>query len=67
MNPFALHGPAFLGFYAATGIFALLLQYFWSRAKEAAGVALATLAPYLSRYNRSVAGNAAELAGNVWP
>ncbi|MBI3369468.1 MAG: tetratricopeptide repeat protein [Burkholderiales bacterium] len=36
------------------------------RMREAAGIALATLAPYLSRYNRSVAGNAAELASKVW-
>lgn len=35
MNPFALHGPAFLAFYAAVGIFALVLQYVWSRANEA--------------------------------
>jgi hypothetical protein len=36
------------------------------RTKEAAGIALATLAPYLSRYSRSVAENAAELATSVW-
>ncbi|HEX7557590.1 MAG TPA: tetratricopeptide repeat protein [Usitatibacter sp.] len=31
------------------------------RAMEAAGLALLTLAPHLTRYNRSMAGNAAEL------
>jgi hypothetical protein len=31
------------------------------RAVEAACLALTTLAPHLSRYNRSVAGNAAEI------
>ncbi len=36
------------------------------RAVEAAGLALSTLAPHLSRYNRSVAGNAAELVGKTW-
>ena len=34
------------------------------RAVEAAGLALSALAPHLSRYNRSVAGNAAELHKN---
>jgi len=36
------------------------------RAEEAAGIALCTLAPYLSRYNRSVSENAAELVKNTW-
>ena len=36
------------------------------RAVEAAGLALAVLAPHLSRYNRSMAGNAAELAKRTW-
>lgn len=36
------------------------------RAVEAAGLALCALAPYLSRYNRSVAGNAAELVQKTW-
>ena len=36
------------------------------RAREAAGLALCVLAPRLSRYNRSVAGNAAELVGKRW-
>ncbi len=36
------------------------------RAVEAAGLAICTLAPYLSRYNRSLAGNAALLAQRTW-
>lgn len=36
------------------------------RAVEAAGLALCALAPYLSRYNRSVAANAAELVAKTW-
>ena len=36
------------------------------RAVEAAGLALSALAPHLSRYNRSVAGNAAELVTKTW-
>ncbi len=36
------------------------------RVTEAAGLALLTLAPHLSRYNRSVAGNAAELVTKTW-
>ena len=36
------------------------------RAKEAAGLALSALAPRLSRYNRSVAGNAADLVEKTW-
>ena len=36
------------------------------RAAEAAGLALCALAPYLSRYNRSVAANAAELVAKTW-
>ena len=36
------------------------------RAAEAAGLALCALAPHLTRYNRSVAGNAAELVGKTW-
>ena len=35
------------------------------RAVEAACLALTTLAPHLSRYNRSVAGNAAEILKNT--
>ena len=36
------------------------------RAVEAAGLALSTLAPHLSRYNRSVSGNAADLVAKTW-
>jgi hypothetical protein len=36
------------------------------RAMEAAGLALCTLAPYLSRYNRSMARNAAMLVRRTW-
>jgi hypothetical protein len=33
---------------------------------EAAGLALCTLAPYLTRYNRSIGANAAELVTKTW-
>ena len=33
---------------------------------EAVGLALSVLAPYLSRYNRSISGNAAELVTKTW-
>jgi Tetratrico peptide repeat len=36
------------------------------RAVEAVGLALLTLAPHLSRYNRSMAANAAELVKKAW-
>ena len=36
------------------------------RAMEAVGLALSALAPHLSRYQRSVAGNAAELIAKTW-
>jgi hypothetical protein len=36
------------------------------RATEAAGLALCTLAPHLSRYNRSMFRNAAELVAKTW-
>ncbi len=36
------------------------------RAKEAAGLALCTLAPHLSRYTRSVKGNASAWATKTW-
>ena len=36
------------------------------RAVEAAGLALSALAPHLSRYNRSVSANAAELVAKTW-
>jgi hypothetical protein len=36
------------------------------RSMEAAGLALSALAPYLSRYNRSVSGNAAGLVARTW-
>jgi len=36
------------------------------RATEAAGLALCTLAPRLSRYNRSIFGNASRLVSKTW-
>jgi len=36
------------------------------RGAEAAGLALCALAPYLSRYNRAVSENAAELVAKTW-
>lgn len=57
-NPRALHDEACA---------VLALTYVaQGRAKEAAGLALSALAPHLSRYNRSVAGNAAELVAKTW-
>ena len=57
-NPRALHDEARA---------VLALTYVaQGRAKEAAGLALSALAPHLSRYNRSVAGNAAELVAKTW-
>jgi hypothetical protein len=57
-NPRALHDEARA---------VLALTYVaQGRTKEAAGLALSTLAPHLSRYNRAVAGNAAELVGKTW-
>ena len=35
-------------------------------ANEAAGLALCALVPYLSRYNRSMSRNAAQLVGKTW-
>ena len=36
------------------------------RATEAAGLALCVLAPHLTRYDRSVTGNATELVAKTW-
>lgn len=57
-NPRALHDEA-------RAILALTYVA-QGRAVEAAGLALAVLAPHLSRYNRSVAGNASELVDKRW-
>jgi hypothetical protein len=57
-NPRALHDEARA---------VLALTYIaQGRAKEAAGLALSTLAPHLSRYSRSMSANAAELVGKTW-
>jgi Tetratrico peptide repeat len=46
---------------------ALALTYVaQGRATEAAGLALCALAPHLSRYNRSMARNAAQLLSKTW-
>jgi len=37
MNPFALHGPAFLAFYAVVGVVGIGIQYFWTRFQESLG------------------------------
>jgi len=37
MNPFALHGPAFLAFYAMVGIAGLGIQFLWTRIQESLG------------------------------
>jgi uncharacterized protein (TIGR04222 family) len=37
MNPFALHGPAFLAFYAAVGLAGIGIQYAWIRLEESLG------------------------------
>ena len=57
-NPRALHDEA-----RATLALTYVAQ---GRAAEAAGLALFTLAPHLSRYNRSVSENAAELVARTW-
>lgn len=57
-NPRALHDEARA---------VLALTYVsQDRANEAAGLALAVLAPHLSRYNRSMSANAAELVEKTW-
>lgn len=57
-NPRALHDEARA---------VLALTYVaQGRAKEAAGLALSALVPHLSRYNRSLSGNAAELVEKTW-
>jgi len=64
INPFALHGPAFLAFYAVVGIFALVLQYCCSRAREsgAAPPQLPMTDPYLIAYLRSGGDEALRVA-----
>jgi hypothetical protein len=57
-NPRALHDEA-------RAILALTYVA-QGRAKEAAALALCTLAPHLSRYRRSVHGNAAEWIATTW-
>ncbi len=37
MNPFALHGPAFLAFYAVVGVVGIGIQFFWTRLQESLG------------------------------
>ncbi|WP_304361734.1 tetratricopeptide repeat protein [Collimonas fungivorans] len=58
----AAYGKALYDETRATLALTYLLQ---GRAAEAACLALATLAPHLSRYNRSVAANAAEILKNT--
>ncbi len=64
MNPFALHGPSFLFFYAVVGISALLLQFFWSRAKESGGIPSQSKMtdPYLIAYLRGDTSDALRVA-----
>jgi uncharacterized protein (TIGR04222 family) len=64
MNPFALHGPAFLTFYGVVGVLAIVLQYCWSRAREAGGrpSALKMTDPYLIAYLRDGGGEALRVA-----
>jgi tetratricopeptide (TPR) repeat protein len=57
-NPRALHDEA-------RAILALTYVE-QGRTKEAAGLALCTLAPHLSRYNRSVKSNASEWVTTAW-
>ncbi len=57
-NPRALHDEA-----RATLALTYVAQ---GRSREAAGLALSALAPYLTRYNLSVSGNAAELVTATW-
>jgi uncharacterized protein (TIGR04222 family) len=63
MNPFALHGPAFLVFYAMVGISALLLQYLWSRSREISSAARMKLSdPYQIAYLRGGSEEALRVA-----
>jgi len=64
MNPFALHGPEFLAFYAAVGIFILVLQYCWSRARETreARSPSSMADPYLIAYLRGGSSDALQAA-----
>ncbi len=57
-NPRALHDEA-------RAILALTYVA-QGRAVEAAGLALSALSPHLTRYNRSVSGNAARLVTQTW-
>jgi|AraplaMF_Col_mMF_1032025.scaffolds.fasta_scaffold00126_45 uncharacterized protein (TIGR04222 family) len=63
MNPFALHGPAFLAFYAVVGISALVLQYLWSRSREISSAAQLKLSdPYQIAYLRGGSEEALRVA-----
>jgi uncharacterized protein (TIGR04222 family) len=53
VNPFELHGPEFLVFYAAFAAFVIICLIFWRRAAESGDAPVMNLAdPYLIAYLR---------------
>jgi uncharacterized protein (TIGR04222 family) len=64
LNPFALHGIAFLIFYLAVGGLALLGQFLWTRRRELAGLMAqpSMTDPYLIAYLRGGATQALNIA-----
>lgn len=64
MNPFVLHGAAFLTFYAIVGCLALGGQYLWNRARELSGLVpqLNMTDPYQIAYLRGGADQALNVA-----
>lgn len=64
MNPFALHGPAFLAFYAVIGIAGLAIQFLWTRIQESLGVMpqLQMTDPYQIAYLRGGQAEALRVA-----
>ena len=64
MNPFALHGPAFLAFYVVVGALILAGQFLWTRGRELSGlVAQPNMTdPYLIAYLRGGADQALNIA-----
>src|SRR4051812_26216293 len=64
MNPFALHGPAFLAFYAVVGVVAVGIQYLWTPVQESLGMLpqLQMTDPYQIAYLRGGRAEALRVA-----
>jgi len=64
INPFSLHGAAFLAFYAVLGGVGLLCQHLWNRARENSGLMpqLNMTDPYQIAYLRGGADQALNIA-----